>query len=124
MVNKLQIVSIYFRNDTLLGTDLSFVRDPGMATLHVDRLRGGWKIRVREGADRNGDQVGRATGLPIDRRPARRAEMKNHRRAAVADAGVLPRLALRLDVGAAKEGGDAVGAAGSLLALQTMAQVM
>ena len=35
--------------------DIVGKRDPGMPALLVDRDRWGWKVRVREGPDRDGD---------------------------------------------------------------------
>ncbi len=74
--------------------DIVGKRDPGMPALLVDRDRWGWKARVREGPDRDGDLL----SIPFldveDRRPAFRAEGELESCAFVSDPDKLRAIAL------------------------------
>ena len=93
-----------------------------MPALQMDGIRGLRESRISEraGGDRSG--VGQALRFPEHRRTAVGTEVKGHAKSAVGPARIEAGAAMRRDVPVAKEGGDAVGTAGALLASEAVAE--
>src|SRR5262249_8902377 len=94
---------------------------PGVAPALIDGMARDGKAGIGEGAHSDGDQIGKAGELPIDRRAAIRAEMEGEEIAAVRHAveGGGPSLDLR-DLGARETRGGAEDAARPPLAVRAV----
>jgi hypothetical protein len=93
-----------------------------MSVFGIDLLRRRRERRIGEGAHGDRQHFRFARRLPVHRRSAARAEVEGDRIPAIRRAGIGLAVAGDRDVFTWKEGGNAVSAACSPLALETMAQ--
>jgi hypothetical protein len=98
------------------------IADPRMAAFEMDGARGLRERRIGKRACGDRRRVGQAFRFPEHRRAAVGTEVEGHAKSAVALARIEAGAAVGGDVLVAKEGGDAVGAAGALLAGEAAAE--
>jgi hypothetical protein len=98
------------------------VWNPAMPVFGIDGLGRCWERRIGEGAHRDRHHFRFAVGVPVHCRPTTGTEVEGDRIPAVRCSNIGHMLAGHRDVFTLKEGGNPIGATGSSLALETMAQ--